>query len=82
MRSMMLATALVLLSPLAYAQSIPGSSPGPGQGYYSGAPTPPPPSSTRMAAQPDPDNCGTPDEPKPCPPMPRHPLNDYPSNKQ
>jgi hypothetical protein len=26
--------------------------------------------------------CGTPDEPKPCPPMPRHPLKTYPSNKQ
>ena len=82
MRPMMLATALVLLTPLAYAQSIPGSAAGPGPRYYTGAPTPPPPSSTRMAAQPDPDNCGTPDEPKPCPPMPRHPLPYYPNNKQ
>ena len=27
-------------------------------------------------------NCGTPDEPKPCPPMPRHPLPYYPANRQ
>jgi hypothetical protein len=28
------------------------------------------------------ENCGTPDEPKPCPPMPRVPLQDYPANRQ
>jgi hypothetical protein len=28
------------------------------------------------------ENCGTPDEPKPCPPLPRHPLQYYPANKQ
>jgi hypothetical protein len=28
------------------------------------------------------DNCGTPDEPKPCPPLPRVPLKYYPANKQ
>ena len=27
-------------------------------------------------------NCGTPDEPKRCPPMPRHPLQNYPGYKQ
>lgn len=32
--------------------------------------------------QPDPDNCGTPYEPKACPPMPRRPLNYYPENRQ
>jgi hypothetical protein len=26
-------------------------------------------------------NCGTPDEPKPCPPMPRRALPYYPANK-
>ena len=36
----------------------------------------------RMSAQPDPENCGTPDEPKACPPMPRRPLQYYPANKQ
>jgi hypothetical protein len=80
MRSMMLAATLVLVSPLAYAQGMPGSATGPGPAY-TGAP-PPPPSYTRMAAQPDPENCGTPDEPKACPPMPRHPLPYYPNNKQ
>lgn len=29
----------------------------------------------------DEDNCGTPDEPKACPPMPRHPLPYYPANR-
>jgi hypothetical protein len=28
------------------------------------------------------ENCGTPDEPKACPPMPRNPLPYYPANKQ
>jgi hypothetical protein len=82
MRSIMLATTLILLSPLAYAQSIPGSAAGPRPGYTGAPPPPPPPSSTRMAGQPDPGNCGTPDEPKPCPPMPRRPLPYYPNNKQ
>ena len=27
------------------------------------------------------ENCGTPDQPKPCPPLPRHPLSYYPANK-
>ena len=27
------------------------------------------------------ENCGTPDEPKPCPPMPRVPLPYYPANR-
>jgi hypothetical protein len=26
------------------------------------------------------ENCGTPDEPKACPPLPRHPLPYYPGN--
>ena len=28
------------------------------------------------------ENCGTPDEPKPCPPMPKVPLQNYPGNRQ
>jgi hypothetical protein len=28
------------------------------------------------------ENCGTPDEPKSCPPLPRVPLKYYPANKQ
>jgi hypothetical protein len=81
MRCIILATALIALSPLAHAQGMPGSSNAPGAGY-TGAPPPPPPASTQAARQPDPNNCGTPDEPKPCPPMPRHPLQNYPANKQ
>jgi hypothetical protein len=30
---------------------------------------------------PDPGNCGTPDEPRPCPPMPRNPLQYFPANR-
>jgi hypothetical protein len=37
---------------------------------------------SRMSGQPDPENCGTPDEPKACPPMPRRPLQHYPANKE
>jgi hypothetical protein len=44
------------------------------------------PHSGQMAGQPagqaGGENCGTLDEPKPCPPMPRRPLQDYPANKQ
>ena len=29
----------------------------------------------------DPENCGTPDEPRPCPPMPRNPLQYFPANR-
>jgi hypothetical protein len=39
------------------------------------APASPAPS---MAA-PSPENCGTPDEPKACPPLPRHALKHYPA---
>jgi hypothetical protein len=28
------------------------------------------------------ENCGTPDQPKPCPPLPRHPLPYFPANRQ
>jgi hypothetical protein len=31
--------------------------------------------------QPDPGNCGTPDEPKSCPPLPKVPLQHYPADK-
>ena len=30
----------------------------------------------------DPGNCGTPDEPRACPPMPRHPLPYFPENRR
>jgi hypothetical protein len=50
-----------------------------------GAPTPTtsPSAKARPRAQTSTaENCGTPDEPKPCPPLPRHPLQNYPGNKQ
>jgi hypothetical protein len=80
MQRVILTATLIALAPLACAQSLSGPNAAPRAGY--GAPPPMPPPSTRMAAQPDPNNCGTPDEPKPCPPMPRHPLPYYPDNKQ
>ena len=33
------------------------------------------------STSPDPANCGTPYEPKACPPMPRAPLSNYPASK-
>jgi len=40
------------------------------------------PPAGQMAGQTGGENCGTPDEPKSCPPLPRHPLPYYPANKQ
>jgi hypothetical protein len=58
-------------------------------GYYQPGtpPPPPPPYAGRPRPYPrgpaySPENCGTPDEPKPCPPMPRVPLQYYPANRQ
>jgi hypothetical protein len=46
-------------------------------------PPPPllPPAPVVASGPPDPGNCGTPDMPEACPPMPRHPLPYYPANK-
>ena len=88
MRRIILVTAFVALAPLAYAQtsgnmgtrSSPGASGPPGSmnnmggsGSMSAAP---------MTGQADPGNCGTPDAPKPCPPMPHRPLQNFPANRQ
>jgi hypothetical protein len=35
----------------------------------------------RALGQTEPENCGTPDAFKKCPPMPRHPLQHYPTNR-
>jgi hypothetical protein len=88
MRSIILATALALAPAIALAQptSPPPGAP-PGSTVSPVAPGNPPPEavqgndSARNVAQPDPNNCGTPDEPKACPPIPRHALNYYPQNK-
>ena len=62
------------------------------QGYspgYSPPGAPPPQASYTPSRQAYPssststgENCGTPEEPKPCPPLPRHPLPYYPANRQ
>ena len=85
MRPIILAAALVALAPVTFAQTSPTgatATPGPagGTNYYPSGPTTP--SRTAMSGQPDPENCGTPDEPKACPPMPRRALNTYPANRQ
>jgi hypothetical protein len=72
MRRVLLAAILAGLSPvsLAFAQ---GPAP---------APANPAPQPAPAMAAPNPDNCGTPDEPKPCGPMPRHALKHYRVKKQ
>jgi len=51
--------------------------------YYPPSPPPyvghPPPYGGNPAYSQE--NCGTPDQPKPCPPMPRVPLPYYPANR-
>ena len=96
MRSIILAGALIALAPLAVAQTYaPGTAAPPSGTTYSPTGSAPPisaPSGPRETtgdtthaamnqAQPDPDNCGTPDEPKACPPMPRRALSYYPPNR-
>jgi hypothetical protein len=85
MRSFVLATTLIALAPATLAQTYPsGGAANPGSttgaSYYPSGPTTP--SRSAMNSQPDPGNCGTPDEPKGCPPMPRRPLRTYPENRQ
>jgi hypothetical protein len=89
MRRMILAMAFMALTPLAFAQSSTGT-----MGGMSGPGTPGTMGGTNnmgrtgtssampMMGQAAPGNCGTPDEPKPCPPMPRRALQDYPPNRQ
>ena len=67
------------VAPPAYQQTPPTYQQQPGAMTYNGpassdtvAPTGAP-----VRTQLDPDNCGTPDEPKACPPMPRQPLHHY-----
>lgn len=57
-------------------------------GYYppGSPPPPPPPYAGRQAPYAPsqasgPENCGTPEAPKACPPMPRVPLPYYPANR-
>ena len=84
MRPLILATALVALAPVTLAQTYsPAGAANPGATAGGVHPTgPATPSRKAMNSQPDPENCGTPDEPKACPPMPRRPLRTYPENRQ
>jgi hypothetical protein len=81
MRYIIVAAMLVALTPGANAQTTQGNMRGMGgmNNMPNGATMRP---AGPMAAQPGAENCGTPDEPKSCPPMPRHPLPYYPANKQ
>lgn len=96
MRPLLLPASLSLLASTcinysAHAQGYgypPPGAPPPPPGYY---PPGPPPAPPPYAGRPGPyagnpaystENCGTPDEPKPCPPMPRVPLQYYPANRQ
>jgi hypothetical protein len=93
MRRIILITTFVALAPVAFAQtsgnmgtrSNPGASGPPGSmssgsmnnmGHMGTG------SSGTMTGQADPGNCGTPDEPKACPHMPRRALQNYPTNRQ
>ena len=67
-----------------------GYPPGYAAGYHpypSSAPPPtypphPPNYVSQRSPAPSPgENCGTPDQFKPCPPLPRHPLPYYPANR-
>ena len=84
MQRFILAMTLVALSSATFAQTNPGpAASGPAQppmSGMSGSHRAAPPGA--MAGQTAPENCGTPDEPKACPPLPRHPLPYYPPNKQ
>lgn len=65
---------------VAHAQAYPpsyGAQPPPASSYSS----PPAQGGSGRSAS-TAENCGTPDDPKPCPPLPRHPLPYYPANRQ
>jgi hypothetical protein len=87
MRRLLLLSSLALLATGCLLD--PADAQGYPPGYYPPGPPPPPPPGydrhpPRYAAGPaySPENCGTPDEPKPCPPLPRVPLPYYPANRQ
>ena len=105
MRSLILATTLVVLAPVTYAQTTQSTAPsaaagtptyqpgtgtdkaggvptgsvsthgGASHGAMTGTGTTGASSRSAMSGQPDPANCGTPDQPKACPPMPRRALS-------
>ena len=81
MRYMIVAAMLVALTPVVNAQMTQGNMGG--MGNMNNMPNHATmPHTGPMANQSGAENCGTPDEPKSCPPLPRHPLPYYPANKQ
>jgi hypothetical protein len=79
MRNIILFSALLAVAPvsLVYAQSDSGMKGGAYNAGQAGA------SASNSAPGPaDPSNCGTPDQPKACGPMPRHPLATYPGPRE
>jgi hypothetical protein len=83
MRLIILATTLLALAPATFAQTYPpGSTAGPGPVGGTGYPSRPPPPQSALSGQPDQENCGTPDQPKACPPLPRKSLQTYPANRE
>jgi len=97
MRRIILAAAFVVMAPVTFAQTSTGNMGGMGNagvgnatGGMGGMNTMQNrgnmPASGQMAGQMSGqsggENCGTPEEPKSCPPLPRHPLPYYPANKQ
>ena len=78
MRYVIMAAMLIALTSVVNAQTAQGNMAGVGNMPNRATMSPP----GRMASQQDAENCGTPDEPKSCPPLPRHPLPYYPANKQ
>jgi len=57
----------------------PYQAPPPNSSYSAG---PQPPSNGYATRAPDAANCGTPDEPKPCPSMPKRAMHDRPPNRE
>jgi hypothetical protein len=78
MRHPILAAALMPLASAAFAQTTTAPA-APTQTFASPATNSA--GTNWVVRPPDPHNCGTPDEPKPCPPMPRHPLKYFPANR-
>ena len=77
MRRFILTVAFCTLAPVAFAETQQGTA------MQDGAPTTNRPVHRPAAmAQQTGENCGTPDEFKPCPPLPRHPMQYYPANRK
>lgn len=81
MRHFILAAALMPLAHVAFAQTTGNMAAPPAPARSAAGPAMSGPGTGWAVRPPDPNNCGTPDEPRPCPPMPRHPLPYFPANR-